>query len=256
MAAVAAVLDSRAALSGLRRSLPAGAGPVVAFRSARGLERGLAERLFDAVVLGTRAAREVEPSGLRARFPTIPILIYGAVRSDDGAQLLAWQKVPIAGIAVEGVEDAVVGDLIVRAGATARRRASLGLIPRRLRLTEPVQLRAWERLIASPGRPPRTSTLARELGLSREHLSRQFGAGGAPNLKRVTDLLVVLSALDLLENPGYRAATVARLLGFASPGHLRSTVRRVVGVGLEASRGLGRPEVVRRFAALAARSRA
>mgnify|MGYP003343587304 CR=1 FL=1 len=30
--------------------------------------------------------------------------------------------------------------------------------------------------------------VARTLKVSREHLSRQFGAGGAPNIKRVSDL--------------------------------------------------------------------
>ena len=105
------------------------------------------------------------------------------------------------------------------------------------------------------GRPPRVSALAQQLGLSREHLSRQFGAGGAPNLKRVADLLTVHAALSLLANPGYSVNSVATLLDFATPSHLRLVVRRITGMGLAEARGLGEREVLGRFARLSARSR-
>jgi len=255
MAAIATLLDNRASLGVLRRSLPRGTGPVVAHRSASGLERGLEARMVEAIVVGVRAARDLDLPALRSRFPTIPLLIYGAIRPEDGALVLGYHRLGVAALLVEGVDEAVVGDIVLRCGASASRRTTLAEAPRRLRLTEPLQLRAWDRLVASAGRPPRTSALAGELGLSREHLSRQFSAGGAPNLKRVSDLIAVITALDLLENPGYRPATVARLLGFSSPSHLRATVRRLVGTGLEACRQLAMPELVRRFASLAARSR-
>jgi AraC-like DNA-binding protein len=255
MAAIAALLDNRAALGVLRRSLPRGTGPVVAHRSASGLERGLEARVVEAIVVGAQAARKMDLPALRQRFPTIPLLIYGAIRPEDGALVMGYHRLGVAALLVEGVDDAVVGDMVLRSGASASRRAALSEAPRRLRLTEPLQLRAWDRLVASAGRPPRTSVLAEELGLSREHLSRQFSAGGAPTLKRVSDLLAVITALDLLENPGYQPVAVSRLLGFASPSHLRATVRRVMGTGLEAARQLAMPELVRRFASLAARRR-
>lgn len=255
MAAIAALLDNRTTLSALRRSLPRGTGPVVAFRSAGGLERGLRERVMEAIVLGVRAARKLELQRLRDRFPSIPVIVYGALRSDDGAQLVGWHRMGVSAVVVEGVDEPLAGDLVTRSGASAARRAALADAPRRLRLTEPLQLRAWDRLLASVGRPPRTSVLAADLGLSREHLSRQFAAGGAPNLKRVSDLLAVLTALELLENPGYTPATVARITGFTSRSHLRATIRRLIGAGLESVRGLGKPELVRRFVTLAARSR-
>ena len=58
---------------------------------------------------------------------------------------------------------------------------------------------------------------------SREHLSRQFAAGGAPNLKRVIDLTRVACAAQLLANPGYTIPIVVRLLHFASSSHLSGT---------------------------------
>ena len=72
-----------------------------------------------------------------------------------------------------------------------------------LRLTEPLQQAAWELLLGEVERPVRTTALARRLRVSREHLSRQFGAGGAPNLKRVIDLTRIACAAQLLANPGY-----------------------------------------------------
>jgi AraC-like DNA-binding protein len=254
MTAIAALLDTRASLGVLRRSLPRGAGPVVAHRSVAGLERGLVARMVEAIVVGVRAARALDLPALRTRFPTIPLLIYGAIRPEDGALVLGYHRLGVAALLVEGVDDAVVGDIVLRCGASASRRTALAEAPRRLRLTEPLQLKTWDRLLASSGRPPRTSALAAELGVSREHLSRQFSAGGAPNLKRVSDLIAVITALDLLENPGYQPVTVARLLGFSSPSHLRATVRRLVGIGLDACRQLAMPELVRRFGTLAARS--
>jgi AraC-like DNA-binding protein len=145
------------------------------------------------------------------------------------------------------VDDAVVGDLIMRETVTARRANALEDAPRVLRLTEPLQRRGWEHLLMAPGRPPRTAALARSLGVSREHLSRQFGAGGAPNLKRVADLLAVYAALDLLGNSGYDINQVARLLEFATPSHLRLVVRRITGLRLEEARRLGEEEVLSRF---------
>jgi AraC-like DNA-binding protein len=106
-----------------------------------------------------------------------------------------------------------------------------------LRLTEPIQRQAWELLLGEVERPLLTSELARRLAVSREHLSRQFAAGGAPNLKRVIDLTRVACAAQLLQNPAYTAASVVRLLNFASPAHLNGTARRIAGV---TSRDLGR----------------
>ena len=78
--------------------------------------------------------------------------------------------------------------------------------------------------------PVRTAELARHLQVSREHLSRQFGAGGAPNLKRVIDLTRIAAAAQLLRNPGFGIATTVRLLHFASSSHLSGTARRIADV--------------------------
>lgn len=255
MRAIAALLDSRAALAALRRSLPRGAPPVLACRSALGLQRAVEARLLEAVVVGAHAAGRLPLQALRDRFPNIPMVVYGVLRSEDAETLLAWQRLDLAGVAVEGVDDPTVGDLVMRQSLSARRYAALAEAPRLLRLTEPLQRRTWDTLVKTVGRLPRTEALARGLGLSREHLSRQFGAGGAPNLKRVVDLLTVHAALGLLGNPGYSVQTVAGLLGFTSSSHLRQVVRRITGAGVEEAREWGERDVLTRFVRLSARSR-
>lgn len=246
MAAVAALLDGRSARVGLRRSLPRGTR-LHACRSERDLAAVLRDRLVEAIVLGSWTARRIDIPGFRARFPSIPIVVLGALKPEDAGLVLEWEAVGVAQVLIEGVDDAVAGELVLWNGISRRRLASRVELPRALRLTEPLQRRVWDQVVKSPGRPPRPAALARSLGISREHLSRQFGAGGAPNLKPVSDLLTVQVALELLGNPGYDIETVARLLDFSSPSHLRTTVRRVAGVGLAEARRLEWREVVRRF---------
>ena len=255
MRAIAALLDTRTAQSALRRSVPAGSAAVVACRSPRGLQQALEARLLEAIVLGPAQARGPELARLRAQFPTIPVAVYGVIRSEDAELLLACQRMEVALVAVEGVDDAIVGELVMRLATSARRAAVLADAPRLLRLTESLQQRTWKLMVASPGRPPRTASLARTLGLSREHLSRQFGAGGAPNLKRVSDLLTVHSALGLLASPGYSVPTVARLLGFSTPSHLRLVVRRMTGLPVDEARKLEGRELLGRLVRTSGRSR-
>jgi transcriptional regulator GlxA family with amidase domain len=139
-------------------------------------------------------------------------------------------------VAVEGVDDPIVGEMVLRTSITAERRRALAEAPRMLRLTEPLQQAAWTVLVGEVERPIRTTTLAKLLKVSREHLSRQFGAGGAPNLKRVIDLTRIACAAQLLANPGVTIPTVVRVLHFASSSHLSSTSRRIANVS---TRGLG-----------------
>ena len=254
MAAVAALLESRAALLALRRSL-GGKPPAVLCRTLAALSRLADTRLLDAVVLAPHPALLGQLEEVRARHPVLPVIGYAPFRPDDGDLLLACRRYGIRAVAVEGVDDAVVGDLVLRHSMTAERQRALAGAPRLLRLTEPLQQEAWAALVADVERPVRTNELARRLGVSREHLSRQFGAGGAPNLKRVIDLTRVASAAQLLAAAGYSVATVARLLHFASSSHLSGTSRRIAGVAARALGGLGAAGVLAAFVRGHTRSR-
>jgi len=231
MAAIAALLDGRGTVTALRRSLPRGATGVVSCRNAPALRRLLARRVVEAVVFAPKPGLAEEWAALRADFPALPIVAYAPFRPDDAPMLVTCREQGVAAVVVEGVDDAVLGELVRRVSLAAVRRLALADAPRLLRLADPLQRRAWELLLDRADRPETTSALAGSLGLSREHLSRQFAAGGAPNLKRVIDFLRVAIAAQLLQNPGYTVAQVAGLLSFSSSSHLGSTSRRVAGVG-------------------------
>jgi len=255
VAAIAALLESRGALLALRRTLPKGGPGVVSCRTPASLQRMLDRRLVDAIVVAPTPASLPELAELRTRLPGIPVVAYGPFRPDDGELLLACKRHAVASVAVEGVDDPVVGEIVARASVTAERRRALAEGPRVLRLTEPLQRSAWDVLVGEIEQPIRTTTLARRLEVSREHLSRQFGAGGAPNLKRVIDLTRVAGAAQLLANPGYTIPTVVRLLHFASSSHLSSTARRIANVSTAGLGALGPRGVLAAFARGNTRSR-
>jgi AraC-like DNA-binding protein len=256
MSAVAALLDSRGALVSLRRTLAPVPPSVIACPGAARLRRAIEDRLLDAIVVGHKALRNPELLQLRVQFPALPVVVYATFRPDDG-ELLERLDRPggVTAIAVEGVDDAIVGELVRRSMLCTSRRAMLESAPRYLRLSEPIQQRAWNFLLEAVALPVQTGEIARQLGTSREHLSRQFAAGGAPNLKRVIDLLRVITATQLLANPGYSVADVARLLRVASTAHLGITVERIAGVSAAELRRVAPIRVFEAFVRSAMRSR-
>jgi AraC-like DNA-binding protein len=255
VATIATLLESRGALLALRRTLPKAGPGVVACRTPAALRRLLERRLVDAVVLAPNTGLLPELAELRSHLPGIPVVAYAPFRPDDGELLLACRRHTVAAVAVEGVDDPIVGEMVMRASITAERRRALADAPRMLRLTEPLQQAAWGVLVGEVERPIRTTTLAKRLEVSREHLSRQFGAGGAPNLKRVIDLTRVACAAQLLVNPGYSIPTVVRVLHFASSSHLSSTSRRIANVSTRGLGALGPRGVLQAFAKGNTRSR-
>ncbi len=247
MAAIGVLLESRAGVLALRRTLPRGSAKLVACRTPVALRRLLDSRLVDAIVLTPHSAMLPELADLRVRLPAIPIVAYAPFRPDDGELLLACRRHAVTSVAVEGVDDAVVGDMVVRHSLAAERRAALAGAPRLLRLIEPLQQAAWEVLLGEVERPMRTSVLAARLKVSREHLSRQFGAGGAPNIKRVIDLTRIVTAAQLLANPGYTIPAVVRILHFASRSHLTITARRIANAPTAGLGALGPKGVLAAF---------
>ena len=228
-------------------------------RTLPAVERMLQQRLVDAVVLDVRTCAD-EGLGLPARFPHIPMYALSALRPEDGALVASCHRAGFAGVLVEGVDNAVAGEWVAARTAQVARRAALADAPRLLRLTDRLQLAAWEEVLRRAGGgvggvPLQTAHVARALRVTREHLSREFGAGGAPNLKRVIDLARAACAADLLRNPGYTVRAVVRILGYASPSHLAGAARRVAGVTPHELRDLGPRGVLARFIRGRTRSR-
>lgn len=244
----------REARRAIKQGYPRRAGIVRLCRSVQAVERLLQQRLVDAVVLDVRTCTAAGLA-LPARFPRIPMYALSAVRPDDGPLLASCQRAGFAGVLVEGVDNAVAGEWIAARTAQVARRAVLADAPRLLRLTDRLQLAAWEEVLRRAGAPTQTGHVAQALRVTREHLSREFGAGGAPNLKRVIDLARAACAADLLGNPGYTVRVVVRILGYASPSHLAGAARRVAGVTPHELRELGPRGVLVRFLRGRTRSR-
>jgi AraC-like DNA-binding protein len=244
----------RDARRAVKRGYPRGAGSVRLCRTMQGVEGLLANRLVDAVVLDVRSFNG-EAQALPARFPRIPMYAFSALRPDDGQLLAACRAAGFAGVLVEGVDNAVAGEWIAARTAQVARRTALADAPRLLRLTDRLQLAAWNEVLRRAGTPTKTAHVAAALRVTREHLSREFGAGGAPNLKRVIDLARAACAADLLGNPGYTVRCVARILGYASPSHLAGAARRVAGATPAELRDLGPRGVLTSFLRGRTRSR-
>ncbi len=198
-------------------------------------------RLLDAVIISPLGAGFGVLRDLREQWPALPVVAWAAFRADDGEVLAACREGGVASLIVEGVDDAVAGYLVSRATLAAERERLLDDGPRVLRLTEPLQLRAWEVVVRDVEQPLRTEEIARRLRVSREHLSRQFGAGGAPNLKRVIDLTRVACAAQLLQNPRTPPPVVAMILRYVSASHMAATVRRIADVEPVGAGGGGSP---------------
>ena len=244
----------RDARRALKTGYPRGAGQVLLCRSVEAVERLLYQRLVDAVVLDAKAAPPAALT-LPRRFPRIPVYALSACRPDDGPVMAEWRAAGFAGVFVEGVDNAVLGESVAARSAQAVRRAALAEAPRLLRLTDRLQLGAWEEVLRRVSRPLRTVEVAQALRVTREHLSREFAAGGAPNLKRVIDLARTACAADLLANPGYSVRAVVRILGYASASHLSAASRRVAGATAVELRDLGPRGVLGRFVRGRTRSR-
>ena len=187
-----------------------------------------------------------EAAALALEYPSVAFVGLTTFRPSDAPAVARCAELEFADVLVEGVDEGVARDVLAERGYSGRFAFALEHPPEALSLTSALQLTAWRFIVARAGRPTRTSMLASAMGLTREHLSRSFG-GGAPTLKRLIDLVRLLSAAELAKNPGYDVADVARILRFSSSAHLSLTAQRLIGrraSSLAAMRGV---DVIERF---------
>ena len=227
---------------------------VVGCRSLERVEQLLDEALVDAIVLDVRRESAERARRISERYPGIPIFAFSAFRPDDGVLLSVCARVGFH-ILVVGVDEPVANEYITAHSAGMWWRRQLQDAPELLRLSEPMQRRAWDEVLAMVDTPARTGGVAHSLGVSREHLSREFAAGGAPNLKRVIDLARLACAAQLLTNPGYSVERVAGILKYSSPSHLAESARRIAGVRPSMLGAVGPRGVLFRFQQGRTRSR-
>ena len=250
-----AVRDRARAL--IRASFPKRRARLLVVRTPGEMENAFRRNLVDAALvdLGSAAEDLWKIAGLSLEYPSAPFFGMLPLRSADGPALARAAALEFADVLVEGVDDSVARDLVYPRTFTARFAGALAHPPASVGLQNERQHAVWRIIVAQAGRPVRTGDIADTLGLSREHLSRVFSSAGAPNLKRVIDLVRLIAAAELAKNPGYDVRDVATVLGFASSSHLSSTSQRIVGTRPASLSRLRTVDLVERFSQGRGRSR-
>lgn len=222
---------------------------VVLARNAADFAATFKNELVDAAIVDVVSTHDDTwtVAALAREFPSAPFFAMVSLRAGDGPAIARCVELEFADVIVEGVDDSVARDLVSKRGFSARFARALNDPPAVLALTTSVQQRAWQYIVAHAGRRVRTLSLASRLGVTREHLSRTFAAQGAPNLKRIIDLVRLLAAAELAKNPGYDVRDVAGVLDFASSSHLSSTAQRIVGTKPASLARLRSVDLIHRF---------
>ena len=232
-------------------------GRTIAVRDGDECARTLRSTLIDLVIVDAGAPSESmwEVAALAREFPSTPFVALAPLRAADGPAIARCVTLDFVDVLVEGVDDAAARELIAPYFFSTRFTNALETPSPRLAFSTEVQRQTWRRIVAHTGRAVRTEELATALGVTREHLSRRFAADGAPNLKRVIDLVRLIAAAELAKNPGYDMRDVSTVLGFASSSHLSSTAQRVVGTRPSSLSALRTVDLIERFAHGRGRSR-
>ena len=233
----------------VRAAFPRRHGRIVTVRTARECGDVFRSVLVDAAVVDISAPGEEtwRIADLAREFPSAPFFGLSPLRAGDGPAVGRCASLDFADVLVEGVDDPIARELIAPHAFSVRFAESLREPPPGLGLTTDMQLRTWRWVVAFPGRAIRTDVLAKAVGVTREHLSRSFAALGAPNLKRVIDLVRLVAAAELSKNPGYDSRDVARVLGFASSSQMSCTSQRVVGTRPASLARLRAVDLIERF---------
>jgi AraC-like DNA-binding protein len=230
---------------------------VVLTHSATEMAAAFREHLVDAALIDAGHADENtwQCVALAADYPSAPFFCLSPLRPADTAVLSRCVSAGCVDAIVEGVDEPVARQLVAARAFSTRFRHALAEPPESLGLATELQKSAWRAIVAFAGTPVTTVALATALGLSREHLSRKFAVGGAPNLKRIIDLVRLLAAAELAKNPGYDVRDVAKILGFASSSHLAVAAGRISGTRPASLARLRSVDLVERFAQGRTRSR-
>jgi AraC-like DNA-binding protein len=226
-------------------------------RTAAELERTFRETLVDAVVIDVHAPNDDvwHAVSLASEFPSAPFFALTPLRPSDAAIAARCAAADVADLVTEGVDVGVLRDLVLPRTFTARFTEALRDPPPSLGLSGALHQATWRFLVAHGGRSVRTDTVAAALGVTREHLSRAFSAGGSANLKRIIDLVRLVAAAELAKNPGYDVSDVARVLEYASSSHLSTTSQRIAGTKPASLSRLRAVDLIDRFVRGRTRSR-
>jgi AraC-like DNA-binding protein len=250
-------LERERARALVRAAFPRRRWKIVSTRSSEELDSVFRRALVDAALidLGAPSDDTWKCAAFAAEFPSAPFFGIMPLRPSDAPTVARCTGLGFTDVIVDGIDDNPARDLVVPHAFSTRFKEALADPPHALGLTTPLQRSAWEVIIAHSGRPVTTKELAKAVGLSREHLSRNFARPGAPNLKRVIDLVRLVAAAELAKNPGHDIRDIARILDFASSSHLAVTAQRIFGTRPASLARLRTTDLIDRFAQGRTRSR-
>lgn len=241
----------------VRVAFPRRRGRTVMVRTIEEFEAAIRRELIDAVVIDLAGQGE-DHWNLAARaadFPSTPFFGLLPFRTTDTEALARSASFGFADVLCEQTDESSARDLVAPSSYSARFARALAAAPPELGLTTETQRKTWQAIIQHAGRPVTTTTLAAVMGVTREHLSRNFARDKGANLKRVIDLVRLISAAELSKNPGYDVRDVAAVLGFASSSHLAVTTQRIASTRPASLPGLRAVDLIDRFVQGRTRSR-
>ena len=242
----------------VRVAFPRRRWKIISTRSAEELEAVFRRVMVDAALIDMGAPDEDtwKAAAFAAEFPSAPFFAIMPLRPTDTPAAARCAGLGFIDLIVEGIDENSARELVLPHVFSTRFHQAIGDPPSTLGLTTALQRSAWDVIVAHSGRPVTTKELAKAVGLSREHLSRNFAKPGAPNLKRVIDLVRLIAAAELAKNPGHDIRDIARILDFASSSHLAVTAQRIFGTRPASLARLRTVDLVDRFAQGRTRSRA
>ena len=187
--------------------------------------------------------RAVSVERLRARHPTIPMLLYTAFDAAVVPTLLRLGALGIDEVLLRGIDDHRERIVAAVDRVAWQRRAQDIAAELAGTLTElPARVRDMLRTGIRARAPWTVTDLARRLGVDRRTCGRVFVRAGLPPPGRVLQLLRLAAGHDLLQDGTRTVTDVADLLGYGRPRSFTEHVRRVFG--LPPSRFRRLPEAV------------
>lgn len=241
----------------VRSAFPRRHGHTVLVRSYDEFASAIRRELIDAVLVDLSGQGEEHwtVAARAADFPSTPFFGLLPFRTTDADSIARAASLGFADVLCEQIDESAARDLVAPFSYSARFARALSHAPDSLGLTSETQRKTWQAIIQHAGRPVTTSTLATSMGVTREHLSRNFARDQGANLKRVIDLVRLISAAELCKNPGYDVRDVAAVLGFASSSHLAVTTQRIASTRPASLSGLRAVDLIDRFVQGRTRSR-
>ncbi len=241
----------------IKNAFPRKAANVITVKSQAEFDKEIRKTLIDAVIVDVVNPTD-ETWAIAATLPDFPSIPYYALsqsRTADADVIARATELGFADTLTEMLDEEAANAIVQSQAYTARFARALAEPPAQLGLSSETQLQTWANIVKLGGRPVTTKELADSIGITREHLSRHFSQGNGPNLKRIIDLVRLLSAAELSKNPGYDVRDVAAVLGFASSSHLAVTTQRIASTRPASLSGLRAMDIIDRFTQGRTRSR-